>query len=342
MSTSKLSLSHSADLAGSGDALHPLDSSERRSTADQTEPPSLTVTIDASAPGTEFVSPSDSSAELASQVPAVPPRWRFSYLSQRGERRGLPRYRLPLSVVSNAILSSFRNQRRPLRADVARMVASMPVEPLVHGIENLPAQPPFVILPNHYERPSGAWVGWGAIVITDALARARPGTFPIRWVMTSTWQDCYLGPRRVDPRYLHWVLRRLANLYGIILMPANDTDAFGRGAALRELFRATGDSAGQVVAFHPEAGGFETMIRPPKGMGRVLSSLDHRGVTLIPTGVYEAENRLQVRFGEPIQRGSLGGLADYAAAESVMLHIARLVPEQVRGEFRTQTMGSQI
>jgi hypothetical protein len=209
----------------------------------------------------------------------------------------------------------------------------MPVPPVVSGIEHLPTDRPYVILPNHYERPSGAWVGWGAIIISDVIFRTQPGTFPVRWVMTSTWQDCYVGPRRVNPKYLHWVLRRMSDLYGIILMPADDIDAFGRGAALRDIFRSLSDPVGQVVAFHPEAGGFETLITPPKGIGRVLSVLDRKSVPMIPTGVYEADGQIHVSFGTSIPAGSLAHLGDAEAAEQVMIRIAQLVPEGTRGTF---------
>ncbi|MGA7669859.1 MAG: hypothetical protein WBW04_05520 [Nitrolancea sp.] len=178
-------------------------------------------------------------------------------------------------------------------------------------------------------------------MITNAVCRELPGEFPLRWVMTSTWQDCYIGPRRVNPKYLHWVLRRMAHLYGIILMPADDDEAFGRGAALRELFRAISDSAGQIVAFHPEAGGFETLIEPPKGMGRVLAMLDRRGVSLVPTGVFESNGHMNIRFGSAIEPGSLYALGDHEAAERVMLRIAALVNEESRGVYANGVTSSE-
>lgn len=261
------------------------------------------------------------------------PNWRFTRHEATAAKMASPTYRLPLSMIAAVVLTSFRNRKRNLRQDAASLVASMPVGPVVSGIENLPTDRPYVILPNHYERPSGAWVGWGAIIISDVVAQTQSRTFPIRWVMTSTWQDCYVGPRRVNPKYLHWILRRMSALYGIILMPADDIDAFGRGAALRDVFRALSDPVGQVVAFHPEAGGFETLITPPKGIGRVLSVLDRRGIPLIPTGVYEADGQIHVSFGTAMPVGSLAHLDDVAAAEHVMLRIAQLVPEETRGVF---------
>jgi hypothetical protein len=269
------------------------------------------------------------------------PNWRFAREKNVTARAGSPTYHLPLRMIAAAVWTSIRNRKRDLRCDAPALVASMPVAPVVSGIENLPAARPYVILPNHYERPSGAWVGWGPIIISDAIFRAQPGTFPIRLVMTSTWQDCYVGPRRINPKYLHWVLRRMSGLYDLILMPADDVDAFGRGAALRDVFRALSDPAGQVVAFHPEAGGFESLITPPKGIGRVLSVLDRKNIPLIPTGVYEAGGRIHVSFGSAIPAGSLVALGDTEAAKQVMIRIAQLVPEQTRGVFAAEAAAAQ-
>lgn len=275
----------------------------------------------------------DLQGSLSVAEPKSFPSWRFTApAGARSVPRG-PRYRLPLRVMAAAVVSSFRGRPRSVHEDTRTLVRSMPRVPVVSGLENLPAGPPYVILPNHYERPSGAWVGWGAIVISDAVTRTHAARHPIRWVMTSSWQDFYIGPKRVHPKYLHWVLRRLSHLYGIILMPADDDEAFGRGAALRCIFKALTSPGGQIVALHPEAGGFETMITPPKGMGRVLAAIDRQRVPMIPAGVCEVDGRFRIRFGAPIEPGSLCRMTDADASRSVMLRIAELVPEATRGEY---------
>jgi 1-acyl-sn-glycerol-3-phosphate acyltransferase len=250
-----------------------------------------------------------------------------------GEPPHSPRYRLSRSLIGAAIVTSLRGRPRNLRSDVTRLLASLSVEPVVCGTEHLPVAPPFVVVSNHYERKDAVWVGWGAIAISHAIDAAIPGTFPIRWVMTSTWQDCFIGPIHVPSQYLRWVLQRLARLYGLVLMPAHDAEVFGRAAAVRELFRALADPAGQVVAFHPEAGGFETLTTPPPGAGRLLTALDRRAIPLIPTGVFEADGRLQVRFGPAIPAGSLQELCDTDAAAQVMGAIACLIPAHLWGVF---------
>ena len=263
------------------------------------------------------------------------PPWRFQrprWLLARTEPRQ-PGYRLPRMMMLRVAVSSLRGRRRDVQRDALALTARMRPQPVIRGIENLPEAGSCVIIPNHYERPDGAWVGWGAIVIAAALADARPNLAPVRWVMTSTWQDCYLGPLRVPPTYLTWVLRRFAGLYDLILMPAMDDETFGRGVALRTLFHVLDDPRGHVVALHPEAGGFETLIAPPRGMGRVLGAIDRRKIPLIPTGVFEQDGRLTVHFGAPLPTGLIARMDDAKAAQTAMLAIARLVPPANRGVY---------
>ncbi|HET8521945.1 MAG TPA: hypothetical protein VFL82_01855 [Thermomicrobiales bacterium] len=266
--------------------------------------------------------------------------WRFTRPSTPNAlyEPPLPSYRLPLSAIADAAYAAARHRTRNVWQDALRLTAGMYPPPNVAGIEHVPTAGPCVILPNHYERPGGVWVGWGAIVISAALAQHRPGTPPIRWVMTTTWADCYIGPWRVAPEKLGWVLRGLASVYGLILMPAHDlpthdAQRLESALALRQIFRSLADSPDQIVALHPEAGGFETMIRPPHGSGRVLAALDRRHVPCIPTGVFERNGRLTVRFGAPLPQGLLADLDDAQAADQVMHAIANLVPAAVGGSF---------
>ena len=250
----------------------------------------------------------------------------------------LPTYRLPLRILGYAAYAAIRRQQRNAGQDALHLTAGMRPPPDVSGVENVPRTGPCVILPNHYERPDGVWVGWGAITISASLARHRSDSPPIRWVMTNTWSDCYLGPCRIAPEYLGWALRGLASVYGLILMPAydlpyHDAQRLTGALALREIFHSLAELPDQIIAFHPEAGGFETMIRPPRGIGRVLSALDRRGIPCVPTGVFERDGRLVVRFGDPLPCGLLSGLDDEPAAEQVMQAIARLVPPAVRGVY---------
>lgn len=266
------------------------------------------------------------------------PRERFEARRLARERTGAglpsgPRLFLPPRLILTGALASIRREPRDIRRDAAYMVERLHYAPVVTGLENLPQQRPYIFLANHYERSPGAWVGWCSCIILDAIARARPGAYPIRWVMTSAWEDCHIGPWYVDPRHLRWALQRFADLYGIILTPADDRRAFGRGAALRDIFNALGDPNGQVVALHPEAGGTQSLIRPPRGMGRFLTMLDRREVPLVPVGAFEDGRRFHVTFGPALMHGALDGLSDAQAADRVMRAVAELLPARNRGVY---------
>ncbi|HVX29425.1 MAG TPA: hypothetical protein VHA53_03015 [Nitrolancea sp.] len=332
------------DRSGSDAAMSPLVTSD----------PDRTLTRQASKPrstflhATEFNPPHGSQPIPGLETDDIPfergslarlsPRERFEARRLARERAAVglpsgPRLFLPLKLILAGALASLRRQTRDIRRDASYMIGRLPYRPVVTGTEYLPYQRPYIILSNHYERRPGAWVGWGGCVIIDAIANARPGDYPIRWVMTSAWEDFHIGPWFVDPRHLRWALQRFADLYGIILTPSDDRRVFGRGAALREIFHALADPNGQVVAFHPEAGGTQSLIRPPHGVGRFLTMLDRRGVPLVPVGVFEDGRRFHVTFGQALPHGALDGLSDADSAERVMRAIAELLPARNRGIY---------
>ncbi|MGN6482796.1 MAG: hypothetical protein ACTHMX_00195 [Thermomicrobiales bacterium] len=247
-------------------------------------------------------------------------------------------YELPRGVIGKALWAFLRRKRRSAWTEAATLIEGLEKPPVVTGLEHVPADGAIAFLPNHYERKDAVWVGWGAMALTAAVAQRRnpanPGRF--HWVMTDTWADCYVGPFHVNPRYLSWVLKGFGDIYGIIRMPAHDMPNHdqqrGRSAgALLEIFDVL--KQGDIVALHPEAGGFETLIQPPRGAGRVVACLDRRKVALIPVGVYEEDDRLHVNIGKPFARGAFDGLNDRQAADLTMLTIAALVPEATRGVY---------
>lgn len=247
-------------------------------------------------------------------------------------------YVLPKSMLLKAFGAFLRKQRRDAWRDATRAVATLKWSPIIHGIEHVPQHGPIVFLPNHYERKDAVWVGWGAMALTAAVAkhRDRQQLGRMHWVMTDTWADCFIGPFHVNPRYLGWVLKGFGDIYGIIRMPAHDlpnhSSQRGRSArSLLDIFDYL--KAGDCVALHPEAGGFETLIQPPAGAGRVVSCFDRRNVPLIPVGIHEDNDRLVITIGQAIEPGTFAGLDDHASADLAMLRIAALVPERTRGVF---------
>ena len=250
-------------------------------------------------------------------------------------------YVLPKSILARAFWAFLRGKRRDTWQDASRAIRTLDKPPTIQGLENVPQHGPIVFFPNHYERKDAVWVGWGAMGLTSAVASARDLSRlgRMHWVMTDTWADCFIGPIHVSPRYLGWVLKGFGNIYGIIRMPAHDlpnhVSQRGRSArSLLEIFDYL--RAGDCVALHPEAGGFETLVQPPVGAGRVVSCLDRREIPLIPVGIYEEDDHLVINIGPPVEQGSFIDLDDRTAADQIMLRIAALVPEATRGVYTTR------
>lgn len=250
-------------------------------------------------------------------------------------------YDLPRSMIARALLAFVCQRQRDTWADASTLIAGLERPPVVLGMEHVPSNGPIVFVPNHYERKDAVWVGWGAMALTAALAdtRDRKALGRLHWVMTDTWADCFIGPVHVHPRLLGWVLAAFSRVYGIIRMPAHDLPNHhqqrGRSAgAARELLRCL--DLGDCVAVHPEAGGFETLIQPPPGAGRLLAAIDRRGVPMVPVGICEEDDRLVVRIGAQFPAGCFAKGDDRLNAEQAMLAIARLVPERTRGIYARQ------
>ncbi len=249
-----------------------------------------------------------------------------------------PSYDLPLPMILKAIWAAIFKQQRNIWQDTTTLVKQQSISPLIVDMENLPAKGPFVLIPNHYERKDAVWVGWSAIAMSAEIARtrSRSAVSNLHWVMTDTWADCYIGPFHVSPKYLGWVLKGFGNVYGIIRMPAHDlpNHDFQRprsASALHEIFNAL--DRDECIAVHPEAGGFETLIQPPRGAGRVLACFDRRHVPVVPVGVFEKDGHMTIRFGAPLAAGTFLGLSDVDAADIAMLAICALVPERTRGVY---------
>jgi hypothetical protein len=72
-------------------------------------------------------------------------------------------------------------------------------------------------------------------------------------------------------------------------------------------------------------------------VGRFIQHLQKHGLAIIPAGIYEAETHLCLRFGPAYQTTLPEGLVaqerDRLTSRAVMLRIAQLLPDHLRGDF---------
>ncbi len=262
-------------------------------------------------------------------------------------------YRLPKVLFVQVFLSILLGRRRDLVADTSRLLAPPRPAPQVEGLEHVPTEGAFLIVVNHYARPGlSSW--WAAILLTWAIGQARPGT-PVRWMVVSEWT----WPTWKHRLFITPVTRRLfpglAHTYNLTLAPPVLNAAYSaqQGAAAVRRFLTVAKEAGrrgEALALAPEGregeGGALTSL--PPGTGRFLLLLARSGLPILPAGVREEPaGVLTLRFGPPFHlnananppggsetSGRVQSDLDAWAAGEVMGRVARLLPEEMRGEYR--------
>ncbi len=224
---------------------------------------------------------------------------------------------------------------RSFRRDALVLAARFDPPFQVLGQEFIPAGGPCLLLSNHYYRPGfDAW--------QRALAISAAVPVEVRWVITAA----LTYPGRLQNMVLgglsRWFLARVERVYGFFAMPPmppEPCDAQARAAAVRKVVAYVRRTPDAVIGLTPEGRDIlECRLGwPPPGSGRFVLHLARLGLRLLPLGVYEEGGRLWLHFGGDFKLEPPPGLPpddlDCWASRRVMEHIARLLPERLRGEF---------
>ncbi len=244
-------------------------------------------------------------------------------------------YRFRTSLILRFIWAVLRGQTRHLAADVeASLMAARP-KPQARNDQQVPSEGPFVLVANHYERP-GLKVFWGGMLASHAVAQRRTSQKSLHWLMTSEWYNFRLGPLPVPVWALRWLFRRIAQVYGLVIVPRAAERGVGRAAALRTILNVLRGS-GDAIGLFPEAIGTGHLIEPMPGVGAFLLSLSSRAIPLLPVGIFEEEGRLIASFGPPfsiqVPRSVEKGERERLASQQVMVAIGRLLPRELWGVY---------
>jgi 1-acyl-sn-glycerol-3-phosphate acyltransferase len=210
----------------------------------------------------------------------------------------------------------------------------------VEGEESIPSCGAFVIVANHYERP-GLNVHFAGALMSCAVGRRRPQAPEVHWITTSQWIGRRLGVLPVPDASWRWAFRRVARMYGFVIMPRATERVMGRAAALRQAMAcALGRDGrpGEPLGLMPEAVGNGILIEAQPGVGLFLKALSDRGLPLLPVGLREHEGgALVASFGEPFRLSPVGSKdsaeVDRLARERVMVAIGRLLPREYWGFY---------
>lgn len=245
-------------------------------------------------------------------------------------------YRFPVSYILRFILAMLLGQQRNLGEDIKGTLMSARPQARILGAEEIPREGPFVLVANHYERP-GLKVFWGGMLVSTAVFDRRQHHRNLHWLMTSEWYNYRLaGVIPVPVWLLRWLFRRIAAVYGLVIVPRARERVLGRAAAMRTILGVI-QSQGEPIALFPEGVGGETLVEAMPGTGLFLHALSRRGIPLLPVGIFEEEGALTARFG-PTFRIEFPQEApreerDRLAREQVMAHIGRLLPQRMWGPY---------
>jgi hypothetical protein len=245
-----------------------------------------------------------------------------------------PKYEFPRLPLAGFGLDLLLGRRRSFLKDSRTVMAANPYRRQVRGLENVPSEGPFVLVTNHYSR-RGLQVYHCGMFITTVIAERRPLSPDICWVITSEWYGYHLGPIPIPVWLIRWVFRRVANAYGLVVMPRQTSLAVGRAAVLRRIARI---AQREPIGLMPEAGGSGILREPLEGSGLFLQALSERGLPLVPTGIWEEDSTLIVRFGEAftlsVAKEGPRQKRDRRARERVMVAVGRLLPPAYWGHYR--------
>ena len=157
----------------------------------------------------------------------------------------------------------------------------------------------------------------------------------MRWAFTSEYRGRHIGPFPIPLWFIRWVFRRVAVVYGFVVIARREELVMGRAAAIRELLREAGKAP---IGMTPE--GLEStgaLVVPPEGNGLLLATLARRGLPVLPVGVWEDGDVLSLRIGEAfdlrVPPDRPRGEKDRIARDDVMMAIGRLLPRAYWGVY---------
>lgn len=206
-------------------------------------------------------------------------------------------YPVPWDLVFSLTRHIAAGTRRDVDDFTRSVVARMRPEPLVEGLDLLPADPRFVLAANHYQR-KGLWILHSAAVLTQAVRRAYgPGDPPVRWLVTANWPRWRFGPWSFrSPGDL--VLPKVAHALWCYPVSFAGADPAFTARSLRAILRDARGMTRPIGIFPEGVGGAAGRLNPAlPGVDRLLRQLK---LPVVPAAISETQGRLRVRFGAPV------------------------------------------
>jgi len=253
-----------------------------------------------------------------------------------------PRYRIPRHLVVDLAIDLLRGSSRSFARDARICVETIRPAPVYSGLEHIPDYPCLITI-NHYSRPG--FQSWWLALGVNAVIPAE-----VHWLMTAAWTFPGRSWAAVGENASRVILERLTRMYAFISMPPmppRPEEMQARAQSVRRLLESVRSSQPVWIGIAPEGqdtpGGILQI--PPQGSGRLLLLLAGQGLAFLPAGIYEDEEVLRVCFGEPyrleVEPDIPSNLRDSQASRIVMRHLAKLLPDYLRGPFAESQTGKQ-
>ncbi len=232
------------------------------------------------------------------------------------------RYSVPWDLIFGLTGHIHRGSQTDVDAFTRGVVARIQPPPLYDGIQQLPADPRFLLIANHYQR-KGLWILHSASAITQAIhERYGEGDPPVRWVVTANWPRWKVGSWSFSsPGDL--LLPRVAHALHCYSIPFSGKDPKRTACSLRRILEEARNLERPIGLF-PEgvAGSAGTLTEALPGVGRFIRQLARIGVPAVPCGISE-DQRFIIRFGKLVTAKEL--LESPDAASEMMKRVAGLL-----------------
>jgi hypothetical protein len=253
-----------------------------------------------------------------------------------------PQYPVPWKIVCRMSRSIVLRQKAQFSAQARDSVKSLQPPLRVLGRENIPVNGSCLVTSNHYSRPGfHAW--WVALAISASVP------FEIHWIITQAWRFENSPFAWILTPATRWLLKRIAQVFDFTDMPPMPPDPAETEARARAVSRAleyARHTDRPAVGLVPEGRDFPGGVLgpPPDGVGRFIILLNPFCKQILPAGVYEEGNELNVNFGETytlnMETDNKNKEGDRLVSQKVMQAIARLLPQHLRGVYQSNELHS--
>jgi hypothetical protein len=201
---------------------------------------------------------------------------------------------------------------------------------LLQEIQNSDDWPGVLLTYNHFSAPG--FQIWWLVIPVSAIFPAE-----IHWLVTSGWT----GSGWLTG-FTHWLFPHASKLLGFTAMPAmppRPEEAELRALAVREVLDYASHAPHPVIGLAPEGGDQPGGVlgELPAGVGRFMHHIARKCPVILPVGVWKEVGTIHITFGSPymleVHSHIPASELDLQVGNTVMQHIAALLPEDLRGKY---------